>query len=239
VLSLQPHAAQRYDDGENRVKERTISKRIVLHGQSPGIASPAAPRPLLDSSTHRVYLLSPAHAGGQRAKMLFSPNAKFDLAQRLRTVGIALGEAFSFMSPLYFRGKLLYASTFAKAPDGVPSVMVITPCRGLVRPETIVSIDDLSEISDERVAVDNPKYRDPLERDLALLSQAIGSQVRVVLLGSIATRKYLPVLSATLGERLMVPREFVGLGNMSRGALLLRCSREKRELEYIASTSII
>jgi len=115
---------------------------------------------------------------------------------------------------------------------------VITPCRGLLRPETIVGMEEIEEISNERVAVDNPKYRDPLERDLGLLAQTIGSQVRVVLLGSIATRKYIPLLLEKLGERLMVPREFVGLGNMSRGALLLRSSREKRELEYIATTTI-
>lgn len=127
---------------------------------------------------------------------------------------------------------------FAKAPAGIPGRLIITPCRGLLQPETIVGLDELSEIAGERVAVDNPKYRDPLERDLGLLSQAVGSQARVVLLGSIATRKYIPLLIEKLGERLVVPREFVGLGNMSRGALLLRCTREERELEYIWTTAI-
>lgn len=170
--------------------------------------------------------------------MLFRPSAEFELARRLRSGGIPLGEAFSFMSPLYFRGKLVYAETFANAPTDMPGCMVITPSRGLLSPETIVGLEDLSALSNERVILQNPKYRDPLERDLGRLSEAIGTGVRVVLLGSIATRKYIPLLQEKLGERLMVPREFVGLGNMSRGALLLRCSREKCELEYISTAQI-
>lgn len=211
-------------------------KRIVLHGQAPGAPSRDA---VFTSAAPRVYLLSPAHAGGKRATTLFRSGASFDLARRLRTTGIELGEAFSFMSPLYFRGKLLYASTFAKAPEGVPSALVITPSRGLLIPKTMVRLEELAEICDEQVDVQNPMYRDPLERDLGLLSESIGTQVRVVLLGSIATRKYIPVLGETLGERLVVPREFVGLGNMSRGALLLRCSREGCELDYISATQTI
>jgi len=214
------------------------SKRMVLPGQVPGTTGTTLGPAKVRTAESRVFLLSPAHAGGRRAKMLFRPQARFELAERLRTAGVALAEVFSFMSPLYFRGKLLYASTFANAPPGIPGELVITPCRGLLQPETIVGLEELEEISNERVAVDNPKYRDPLERDLGLLAQTIDSQVRVVLLGSIATRKYIPLLIEKLGERLMVPREFVGLGNMSRGALLLRCSRERRELEYIATTAI-
>lgn len=186
-----------------------------------------------------VYLLSPAHGGGKRAEMLFNPNATFELAQRLRNGGISLGEAFSFMSPLYFKGKLVYASTFLKCPPGVPGSLVITSCRGLLAPETLVGAKDLLEISEEEVTFDNPKYRDPLERDLRKLSEVIGRQVRVVLLGSIATRKYLPLLKDRLGRRLVVPREFIGLGNMSRGALLLRCAREKSELDYVPAVEAV
>jgi hypothetical protein len=211
-------------------------KGVVLHGQVPGA-------PLREvtftSRAKRVYLLSPAHAGGKRAAMLFRSSANFELSHRLRTAGVALGEAFSFMSPLYFRGKLAYASTFANAAEGVPSSLVITSSRGLVSPETIVGLAELLEICGEPVHLDNPKYRDPLERDLASLSETLGPQVRVVLLGSIATRKYVPLLREKLGERLVVPREFLGLGNMSRGALLLRCSREGCELEYIPATQAI
>jgi len=33
----------------------------------------------------RVFLLSPAFAGGQRARMVMSERAQFDLAKRLRS----------------------------------------------------------------------------------------------------------------------------------------------------------
>jgi len=51
----------------------------------------------------RVFLLSPAYAGGQRARMIMSERAQFDLAQRLRSSKPpTLGEIFAFLSGLYF-----------------------------------------------------------------------------------------------------------------------------------------
>jgi hypothetical protein len=214
--------------------ERT--KRIVLHGLGPG------PLNALDKTTaagERVYLLSPAHAGGKRAAMLFNTNAKFELALRLRTIGVAIGEMYSFMSPLYFRGKLTYATKFANAPSGTPCSLVITPSRGLMRPDSIVKLGDISELQNERLVAENPRYRDALERDLRTLSESIGRSAHVVLLGSIATRKYIPLLAEILGDRLVVPRKFIGLGNMSRGALLLQCSRDGCELEYISASQAL
>src|SRR5258707_613843 len=74
--------------------------------------------------SRRVFLLSPANCGGERAQLLFSPRATFDLARRLRGPGGApLGEVMSFVSGLYFRGKLTYAARF-----GLP--LVITPHAG-------------------------------------------------------------------------------------------------------------
>lgn len=211
-------------------------KRIVLHGLVPGSLN------AIDKTTgagKRVYLLSPAHAGGKRAAMLFNSNAKFEVAQRLHTTGVPIGEMYSFMSPLYFRGKLAYATKFANAPSGSPAILVITPSRGLVRPETIVKLGDVSELQNERLVAENPRYRDALERDLRTLSEVIGRSTHVVLLGSIATRKYIPLLAEILGDRLVVPRKFIGLGNMSRGALLLRCSRDGCELEYISASQAL
>src|SRR4029077_5935565 len=54
----------------------------------------------------------------------------------------------------------------------------------------------------------------------------------VVLLGSIATGKYVEPLLAVLGERLRFPADFVGRGDMSRGGLLLRCARAGAERTY-------
>jgi hypothetical protein len=55
----------------------------------------------------------------------------------------------------------------------------------------------------------------------------------VVLLGSIASDKYVNVLLDIFGEALLFPREFVGRGDMSRGGLMLRQVEDREELEYI------
>jgi hypothetical protein len=213
------------------VSEKKVIKRIVLQGQRPESESIAAEGRAAE--TRLVYLLSPANSAGRRAKMLLNPLAEFELAQRLRTTGISLGEAFSFMSALYFRGKLAYVNAFSQHTGTIPGALVITSSRGLLRSETLVGLSELEEIAKERIVAHNPKYRDPLERDLRKLSEAMGREWRAVLLGSIATKKYIPLLLEILGERLVVPRAFIGLGNMQRGALLLQCSRQKCELEYV------
>src|SRR5437660_153861 len=79
---------------------------------------------------NRVFLLSPANAAGKRAQLLLRDGAMFGLARRLKNGGLPLGEAFSFISGLYFRGKLAYASAFAAPPDSAPGVLVITACGG-------------------------------------------------------------------------------------------------------------
>ncbi len=70
----------------------------------------------------RVFLLSPANCSGRRANMVLSERAQFDLAARLRRHhGAAIGEVFSFVSGLYFKGKLAYAQAFARPPEpGAP-----------------------------------------------------------------------------------------------------------------------
>jgi hypothetical protein len=53
-----------------------------------------------------------------------------------------------------------------------------------------------------------------------------------VLLGSIASPKYVDVLLDVFGDRLHFPLDFVGRGDMSRGGLLLRQATAGVELEY-------
>jgi hypothetical protein len=55
----------------------------------------------------------------------------------------------------------------------------------------------------------------------------------VVLLGSVATGKYVSILIEILRDRIQFPAEFVGRGDMSRGGLLLRCAVDRTELAYI------
>ncbi|HEV8438999.1 MAG TPA: hypothetical protein VGT40_12960 [Methylomirabilota bacterium] len=182
----------------------------------------------------RVFLLSPAHCGGLRAQMVLGERARFDLAQRLRTKpGAPLGEVFAFLSGLYFRGKLAYAQFFARPPAGVPGVYVITPTDGLRLADEPIDLHRLRRFARVDIAVDDPRYRRPLVRDARRLADAVDADCDVVLLGSVATGKYVDLLSRTFGGRLRFPSEFVGRGDMSRGGLLLRCVRAQTELEYV------
>src|SRR6185369_12503944 len=72
---------------------------------------------------YRIFLLSPANITGERAKLLLRESAGFPLAQRLQSQGAPLGEVFSFISGLYFRGKLAYASAHANPPPDIPGVV--------------------------------------------------------------------------------------------------------------------
>jgi hypothetical protein len=182
----------------------------------------------------RIFLLSPAHCGGERALLMLSARARFDLAVRVRSVaGAPLGEVFSFLSGLYFRGKLTYAEAFASPPPGLPGVYVITPTDGLEPPETRVDVKRLRRFASVDIHVDDPRYRRPLLQKARRLADALGPGGEVVLLGSIATGKYLDPLLEVLGERLRFPPAFVGRGDMSRGGLLLRQARARIELDYI------
>jgi len=164
--------------------------------------------------------------------MILSDRAEFDLARRLRAGRtVSLGEVFTFLSGLYFRGKLAYANAFAQ-PD-LSCVLVITPTRGLVVAETPITLSDLREFAEVDIEADDPRYRKPLERDLRRLVRQLTPECDVVLLGSIATGKYVDVLLEILGERLRFPGDFVGRGDMSRGGLLLRCAVDRTELPYI------
>jgi hypothetical protein len=183
---------------------------------------------------NRIFLLSPAYAGGDRARMIMSERAQFDLARRLRTDGAALAEVFTFLSGLYFRGKIAYANAFARVTKGLCGVLVITPTRGLVDARSTISVDDLREFAEVDVDLGDARYRKPLERDARKLAKKLTPKCEVVLLGSIASKKYVEVLLTHFGERLRFPADFVGRGDMSRGGLLLRCAADRQELNYIS-----
>jgi hypothetical protein len=169
---------------------------------------------------------------GVRGRQLLNPNSEFELAQRLQAGKTTLGECFSFISSLYFRGKLAYAATFATPPEPLAKSYVITGSRGLLTPETNVDTVVLRELSESKIDADEPTYRTSLERDASVLNEALGERGEVVLLGSIATDKYLAPLLGIFGRRLLFPSTFVGRGDMSRGGLLLRSVRENMELRY-------
>ena len=186
-----------------------------------------------------VFLLSPASCTGRRAQILLSERASFELAQRLRSsTGAPLGEVFSFLSGLYFRGKLAYALAFAAAPDHGASnagngIFVITPSAGLQSPDTTVDLAALYAFAGVDISTDNPAYRRPLERSAKALAKTLDPDCPVVLLGSIASPKYVDVLGAIFGDRLLFPQEFVGRGDMSRGGLMLRCAASGTPMTYV------
>ena len=176
-----------------------------------------------------IYLLSPAWCGGKRAQLLLRDQASFPLAERIRRPeGAAIGEVFSFLSGLYFRGKIAYVREFAQAEGS--KALVITPTRGLVGIDTAVTREDLVEFATVDIATNDERFLVPFQRDIAGVAARPGN---VVLLGSVATGKYVNALVELLGERLLFPGDFVGRGDMSRGGLMLRRARESRELDYI------
>jgi hypothetical protein len=171
--------------------------------------------------------------------MVLSDRAQFDLAMRLRSRrGVAIGEVFAFVSGLYFKGKLAYSLEFARPPEpGAPltgsGALVITPTAGLRAVETAVTTGALHGFAGVDIAANDPRYRKPLVASARALDEEIGPDCEVVLLGSIASAKYVDVLTEVFEERLLFPIDFVGRGDMSRGGLMLRCVDSGEELEYV------
>jgi hypothetical protein len=172
-----------------------------------------------------VFLLSPASCAGLRARQLLKSQTS-QLTARLANGGAPLGEVFAFMSSLYFRGKLAYANTFGRA-------FVIAPGRGLLPPDLLIRVDDLQQMALVPVDEAEPAFRDPLVRDALALHRGLAADDRIVLLGSVATEKYVGPLLEVFGERLLFPTTFAGRGDMSRGGLLLRCARTGTPLECV------
>lgn len=186
-------------------------------------------------SQRRIFLLSPASCLGKRAALLFNDRAEFDIARRVREQpGVPLGEVFSFLSGLYFRGKLAYAREFENPPPRrAPGIQIITPNDGLYSPGSLVTLSDLERFAAVPIDPEEPRYRYPLERDAGKIADRIGPKCQVVLLGSVATGKYVDVLLPIFGERLVFPNDFIGHGDMARGGMLLQRADSGAELTYI------
>jgi predicted kinase len=215
----------RADEGFDRLERvEAVDDRFRLASD----VGPAADAPLQQT----VFLLSPASTSGERATLLLRADAGSDLARRLRAPGGApLGEVFAFLSALYFRGKLAYARTFARPPAGLCGAFVITPGEGLRDPAERITVERLRGYAAVPLRPGEPRYLGPLRRDADALAH-LAPDAAIVLLGSVASARYVEPLLDVFGERLRFPPAFVGRGDMSRGGLLLRCVAEGRELPY-------
>jgi hypothetical protein len=171
-----------------------------------------------------TFLLSPARCGGPRASLLARSSSEMGVA--LRGVGAPIGDVFTWLSALYFRGKLTYATKFGAPPN---RVLVIAPGAGLVPPDAKITAPQLRAMG--HVDIASAAFIDPLRRSAELVEAEV-APARVVLLGSVATGKYVDTLIAVFGARLVFPPTFVGRGDMSRGGLLLRSARSGDELDY-------
>jgi hypothetical protein len=210
-----------------------MEKRMTFGGNYPLMKNSAAEDSQVDQ---KIFLLSPANLKGVRGQRMLNSNSKSELGDRLRAQGVALSEIFSHTSSLYFRGKLAYARFFSRPPLGLDGLLVITSSRGLVVPDTVVDFTTAKELaSGAEIDLEDDRYRIPLRRDAEALQKALPEGCQLVLLGSVATEKYVTPLKEVFGRRLLFPSAFLGRGDMSRGALLLRCVRENRELTYSAA----
>lgn len=188
---------------------------------------------------YTLFLLSPANLSGQRGKLVFNPAAGFPLAEQLRSSeGAPLGDVFSFISGLYFRGKKAYAQAFGRGPPGLSPGLVISPAEGLRFLHEPVTVDRLQRWAEVPVDEHEPRFVRPLVEHAEALQRGLGDGARFVLLGSVATDKYVVPLTRVFGERLLFPPEFVGRGDMSRGSLMLQAARTGAELAYAPVLSI-
>jgi hypothetical protein len=190
-----------------------------------------------------IFLLSPATAHGARARTLLAPESRTPAAVQFRSPeGMQLGALFRYLSGLYFNGKLAYATAFARPPAALRGgIYVITMTDGLLPPETPVRPDDLRRYAAAEQGSEPGRLA--LERSACALAEALsadadGRRCDVIFLGSLASGKYTGALLPTFGERLLYPRALLNLGQLDRGALLFRCVREGRELEYAPVASI-
>ena len=184
----------------------------------------------------RIFLLSPASLSGIRGRALLGGRGSAPFWEALRGGGaVPLGEIYAFISSLYFRGKRTYALRFARPSADTICVWVITPTRGLVPEHTPTTLADLEEFAGGAIEPDSQTYLTALRASASRLERRLGPGCELILLGSIASARYLDPLVEIFGTRLSVPETFAGRGDMSRGGLLLRCVDAGEELVYVTA----
>ncbi len=185
----------------------------------------------------RIFLLSPAMAHGKKGRVLLDEPPRTPVAKRLRGEGMPIGAVFRYLSGLYFNGKLAYARAFARPPAShSEGVYILTHTDGLVTPDTLITALDLARFA--KAEIGNHAGRAELARAVRELGDAMGESCDIVFLGSVATDKYTGMLEPALRERLLFPRDLINRGQLERGARLLECVLQERELVYESLTAL-
>lgn len=184
-------------------------------------------------SCPRLFLLSPATAHGAKARVLLQDPPRTPAATWLRSSdGMPLAAVFTYLSGLYFTGKLAYARAFANISPPLEGVYVLTMSDGLLSPAAPVSADMLRRFA--AAADGSADGRDRLIQSARTIAAALGeAPCEVVFLGSVHSSKYTELLEPVFGDRLRFPRELVRRGQLERGAILLERATARRELDYI------
>lgn len=189
--------------------------------------------------TSKVFVLSPSNMRGIRARGLLSETARVSLARPRRTTTLTLEEAFTYTSSLYFRGKIAYARRFMVPPPACDGIYIIAPGFGLVPPGWPLTRSRFDVLRVVPVDPRHPRYRRPLQASAHALAARLEPDTQIVLLGSLAQGKYLGILSPIFQHQLIVPRSFVGMGDMRRGAVLLRAAASGEELDYLHCSDML
>jgi len=95
----------------------------------------------------------------------------------------------------------------------------------LLRPGGMIAVDNTLALAGQPIFELETQSAKALRREIG--------DCEVVLLGSIASPKYVDALLQIFGPRLLFPADFVGRGDMSRGGLLLRHAAANVELPYV------
>src|SRR4051794_5638580 len=109
-----------------------------------------------------AFLVSPARCNGLRAEQLAVSRSPMGVA--LRSGGAPLGDVFTWLSALYFRGKLTYARTFAPR-----RTWIMAPGLGLRPASHRITVADLHAMG--QVDIESRAFAAPLRTDALALAR--------------------------------------------------------------------
>src|SRR5439155_1308249 len=119
-------------------------------------------------------------------------------------ITILAGARFEWPSPTHVA---LFSVVSSKSKPGARLAAIVGG-------GTRIHLDDLREFAMVDIHEDDSRYRLPMDRDAQRLAKKLPMESEIILLGSVATGKYVDVLLASFRDRLRFPSEFIGRGDM-------------------------